>query len=263
MVLDFGAVRGVVLDMDGVLWRGDQAIAGAAAFLDFLRARGVPFVMATNNSAKSPTDYLTKLARLGMGSVETGQILTSGGAAVDTLRGEVPPPARVYVVGGDGLRALIAAAGYRITDNDAVAVVVGLDVEFSYDKLNRAARLIRAGARFIATNDDATLPTPEGLAPGAGSILAAIRTASGGDPMIMGKPNAPMFHAAAHALGIPIGDALMIGDRLNTDITGAANVGMKTALVLTGVATRADAETAATAPDAIFDDLLTLQAAWL
>lgn len=259
--MDFTHIRGIIMDMDGVLWRGDERLPGVLEWFAFLRERGMPFTLATNNSAKSPQDYVQKLAKLGIDGIAPGQIVTSGTTTVSWLRGHYPVGTRIHVLGGDGLKRLISDAGYVLAD-DAELVVVGIDIHVTYEKLKRASLLIRTGARFIGTNGDVSIPTPEGLAPGAGSLIAAISAATGQQPLIMGKPNAPMFLAAVEALGVLPEQALMIGDRLNTDIAGAQAVGLKTALVLTGVSTREEAEADASPPDGIFENLTALRLAW-
>jgi len=258
-MLDWKTIRAVIMDMDGVLWRGNQVLPGARAWLDHLRDRATPFALATNNSSKTPHDYVQKLAELGLGPVDPGQIVTSGTAAVNYVRSRYPAGTPVHVLGGDGLKSLLAAAGFPLSD-EAGVVVVGIDFNLTYDRLKRAALLIRAGADFIGTNADATFPMADGLAPGAGSLLAALRTATGVEPVIMGKPNPPVFNAALAALGTSADQTLMIGDRFDTDIVGARAVGMKTALVLTGVTSPGDLAHAVPAPDAIYADLAALHA---
>jgi len=256
---------GIILDMDGVLWRGDEALPGMAALFERLYERKIPFALATNNSMKSPADYVVKLAGFGVTGVEPSHILTSGVVAVSYLKANYPPDTLIHVLGGDGLKALITAAGYPLHfmgEEKASVVVAGLDTRVTYDKLKRAALQIRAGATFIGTNDDVTIPTPEGLAPGAGSLLAMLKAATDREPLLMGKPNPAMFEAALALLGTPPARTLMIGDRLDTDIFGAARVGLRTALVLTGVSTRAQAESGAITPDAIYAGLPELLAAW-
>jgi len=261
-VLNFTEIHSVVMDMDGVLWLGDTPLPGFAAFFEHIRAKNLPFVLATNNSSKAPADYIAKLERLGVTGIAESQILTSGTTAISYLKTNYPAGSPMHVLGGDGLRGLITNAGFTLTDHGAQAVVVGLDPQLTYEKLRRAALLIRAGANFIATNTDATIPSPDGLAPGAGSIVAALKTATDCIPTEMGKPHAPMFQAALHLLNTPAQNTLMIGDRLNTDIAGAQNVGLRTALVLTGVATQADLTTSPIQPDAVYADLPALIAAW-
>lgn len=256
-MLDWSCIRAVVMDMDGVLWRGSTVLPGAPEWLGHLRARGIPFALATNNSSKTPAEYVAKLAELGLGSVDPAQIITSGIATRSYLQSHYSPGTPIHVVGGDGLKALLSSAGYPLSD-DARVVVVGIDFNLTYARLKQAALLIRAGADFIGTNADATFPMPDGLAPGAGSLLAALRTATGVEPLVMGKPNPPMFQAALAALGTDPEQTLMIGDRVDTDIQGARAVGMKTALVLTGVTSAADLDKSASLPDAVYPDLLEL-----
>jgi 4-nitrophenyl phosphatase len=256
----FSSITGVIMDMDGVLWRGDEALPGVLRWFAWIRARGLPFALATNNSMKTPADYVMKLAKFGVDGVEERQILTSGTTTLDYMRHHYAAGTAVHVLGGDGLRTLMTEAGYVVAD-DAPVVVVGLDLDLTYDKLRRASALLRGGAAFIGTNADATIPTPSGLAPGGGSIVAALRTASEVEPIIMGKPNAPMFEAALHLLGTDAAHTLMIGDRLDTDIAGGRAAGFQTALVLTGVATREKLAVSAVQPDAVFEDLDALAAA--
>jgi 4-nitrophenyl phosphatase len=200
---------------------------------------------------------------MGVPDVLPEQIVTSGTAAASYLGLHFLPGTRVHVLGGDGLRQVITEAGFTLADEGAAAVVVGLDPALTYDKLKRAAFLIRGGAKFIATNDDATFPTPEGLAPGAGSLVAALRTATDRQPdATMGKPHAPMFEAALRMLETSPTATLMIGDRLNTDIEGALHLGLRTAIVLTGVSTRAEVDASPVKPDGIYADLEVLLAAW-
>ncbi|MCL4248683.1 MAG: HAD-IIA family hydrolase [Anaerolineae bacterium] len=251
-------ISGVVMDMDGVLWRGDVLLPGVHEWFSLLQTRAIPFALATNNSTKTPNDYVDKLARFGIGGVELHQIVTSSTTTVDYLRKHYPAGTTVFVVGGDGLRTLLVDAGFQLTDN-AQLVVAGLDPQLTYAKLKQATLLIRAGAEFIGTNDDRTFPTAEGLAPGAGSVLAAIQTATDQIPRTMGKPNAPMFEAALAILGTAPEQTLMIGDRLETDIAGAQRLGYRTALVLTGVATADDVAHGHIQPDAVYADLNTLR----
>ncbi len=260
--MNFSDIKAVVSDMDGVLWRGDEPLPGMVGFFRMLRTRGLPFVLATNNSMKAPSDYVAKLAKLGVPDVREEQIVTSSTTTVTYMKVTYPAGSPVHVLGGDGLRRLLIEGGFRLDDSAPKAVVVGLDTHLTYDKLKRATLLIRAGADFIATNQDDSIPTPEGLAPGAGSIVAALKAASGQMPLVMGKPDAPMFQAALRLTGTSPAQTLMIGDRLNTDITGAALLGFKTALVLTGVSTRAEAEVNAVKPDSIYGDLAALLEAW-
>ncbi|MCC6616983.1 MAG: HAD-IIA family hydrolase [Anaerolineae bacterium] len=247
-------ISGIVMDMDGVLWRGDVRLPGVIEWFTLLRERSIPFALATNNSTRTPDDYVKKLAHFGVLDVDPRYVLTSSTTTVAYLRKHYPQGTKVYVVGGDGLRTLLTEGGFEVSE-DAQLVVAGLDPQLTYDKLKKASLLIRAGATFIGTNDDRTFPTHEGLTPGAGSVLAAIQTATDTIPLTMGKPNAPMYEAALTVLGTTPQQTLMIGDRLETDIAGAALLGFQTALVLTGVATREDVEQNEIKPDVIYEDL--------
>jgi len=259
----FSEIDAIIMDMDGVLWTGDLALPGLIPFFEMLRGRGIPFALATNNSGKSPATYVEKLAKSGVSGVRDEQIVTSGTATASYLQTRYPHGTPVHILGGDGLRQVMVEAGFTLADAGARAVVVGLDPQLTYDKLKRAALLIRGGADFIATNQDMTIPSSEGLAPGAGSLVAALRAATDCEPGVtIGKPGAPMFEAALRLLGARPEHTLMLGDRLNTDIEGAARLGLRTALVLTGVSTRAEAEAASRPPDGVYDNLLTLLSAW-
>ena len=260
--LDLRAIRGVVSDMDGVLWRGADILPGAVEFFAMLRRQGIPFIIASNNSSRSPADYVAKIEKAGLGPVTEAEIVTSATTTADYLANHYPAGTRVHVLGGDGLRGLVAAAGFPQALDEADVVVAGLDFDLTYDKLRRAALLIRAGADFIGTNDDVTFPAAEGLIPGAGSLLAALRAATDREPLVMGKPGRAMFDTALRLLGTPSEQTLMIGDRLNTDIAGAQTVGFRTALVLSGVSTREESAAASAPPDAVFADLAALGAAW-
>ncbi len=254
--MTFSGIHAIVCDMDGVLWRGDAPLPGLAAFFDLLRRRPLPFILATNNSSKSPADYVLKLAKMGVAEVPKSVSMTSGIATAAYLRERYSAGTRVYVLGGDGLRQALSGVGFEVAEDNVEIVVVGLDWDLTYSRLQRAHYLIQGGALFVGTNRDATFPMPEGLSPGAGSVIAALETSTGQTPLIVGKPQLPMFEAAVSMLGWPAGQTLMIGDRLDTDIVGAQQVGLKTALVLTGVSTLTDLETSEIQADYVFPDLL-------
>jgi len=262
--LDLAAVDGAVLDMDGVLWLDDLALPGMKELFALLARLDLPYVLATNNAGFSPADYARKLARMGVDVLPT-RIVTSAVATATWLQGELPAGAAVYVVGSAAAREAVAGAGFELRDGaDApvAAVVAGIDFELTYAKVRDAAALIRSGARFVGTNGDLTYPTPEGLAPGAGVILAAIQAASGAAPTIVGKPEPPMFAAALRLLGTPAERTLMVGDRLDTDILGARRAGLRTVLVTTGVDAAREIEATGIRPDAVYSGLGELVAAW-
>ncbi len=248
-------IKAIISDMDGVLWRGAQALPGLADFFDFLFEREISFVLATNNSRNTPEDYMHKLASMGVTGITPGHIVTSGTATAITLQAQYPAGTRVYVVGGRGLKQLLSDAGFHLVAAGAELVVCGIDFDLTYDKLKTAALLIRGGARFIGTNPDSSFPSPEGLVPGAGSILALIESASGCAPTIIGKPERGMFEAALRQTGAQAAETLMIGDRIGTDIIGAQALGIQTALVMTGVETDASLRASKTQPDRVFAGL--------
>ena len=191
------------------------------------------------------------------------QVITSAQAAARFLQQQVRPGSPVYVVGERGLRTAVREAGMRIVDHaeEAEVVVAGLERGLSWDHLAEATLAIRAGALFVATNTDATFPSERGLLPGAGALIAALQTASGVNPVIIGKPEPRLFLAAVEQLGTPPARTLVVGDRVETDILGAQRAGLPSALVLTGVTRREDLPTVAAQPDWVFDDLPALTAA--
>lgn len=247
-----------VFDMDGVLYRGKEALPGVGDLLNALELRQKPYMLATNNSMASPADYQAKLAAMGI-TVPAERVLTAGTATRDYLRESLPENATIFAVGMPALREQIfSETGFRpvqFGEEQPDAVVVGLDLAFTYDKLKTAAAAIRNGALFVATNADATLPTENGLVPGAGSIVAAIATASGRQPTVIGKPSPQILEKAAQHVGVHPKNVVMIGDRLDTDILAGHRAGMLTLLVLTGVSTREEIAHAPVLPDLVFTDL--------
>lgn len=257
--LNFSTIRGVILDMDGVLWRGAEILPGVPEFISFLNARGIPYVLATNNSQKPASAYVERLNGIGVMLPES-RILTSGIVTANYIASRYPQGTPIYVVGGDGLKTLLAAYGF-VTDPDRAQVVIGgLDTALTYEKIKIAGRRIMAGAEFLGTNSDASLPTADGFDPGAGATLAAIGTFSKSSPRTFGKPHAAMFEDALRLLGTLPEETLMIGDRLDTDILGAKRIGIRAVHVLTGVSSADDLSELP--PDAVFTGLVTLRAEW-
>lgn len=235
-----------VLDLDGVVWLADQPLPGAAEAVARLRAAGERVVFVTNNSSERVVDQEAKLASFGIPAA--GDVVTSAVVAV----GEVAPGERVFVCAGPGVEeAVLARGAVPVRDGDADAVVVGFHRDFDYDEMDRASRAVRRGARLIGTNDDATYPTPQGLVPGNGSILAAVATASGVVPTVTGKPYAPMADHVRALVG-PVGVA--VGDRPDTDGRFARALGFEWVLVLSGVTGAGDLP-ADPVPDRVAADL--------
>jgi HAD superfamily hydrolase (TIGR01450 family) len=223
-------------DLDGVIWRGEAPIAGSAAAVAQLRDAGCRVAFLTNNSSMRVGDYQEKLASLGI-DADPRDVLTSAQAAASLLAAMLPAGARVHALAGPGVTEALHAAGFELVDDgddgDAAAVVVGFSREFDFARLARAADLVRAGARMIATNLDPTYPAAHGLLPGAGSLVAAVATASGTTPEVAGKPAPPTVALVRERLG---DTGIMIGDRPSTDGALAAALGWPFALVLSGVA---------------------------
>jgi glycerol-1-phosphatase len=243
-----------VLDLDGVVWLADRPIPGAGAAVARLRAAGERVLFATNNSALTLAAQEGRLARLGLDA--HGDVVTSAVAAARL----VEAGDRVLVCGGPGVVEAVTARGATaVYDGDADVVMVGFHRDFDYERLRVSARAVARGARLIATNDDATYPTPDGPIPGAGAIAAAVAYASGVTPVVAGKPHRPMAD-----LVVAIGgkDGTVVGDRPETDGVFARDLGYRFALVLSGVTRNSDLPVSP-APDLVADDLAALVAAEL
>jgi HAD superfamily hydrolase (TIGR01450 family) len=224
-------LRTVLCDLDGVVWLAREPIPGSVDAIERLRAAGCRVVFVTNNSGDRVASQETALAAIGIEAV--GDVITSAQAAALLVdAGE-----RVLVCGGEGVvEALVDRRALVVDDGPCDVVVVGIDRRFDYDRLTRASRAVRGGARLIGTNDDATFPTPSGPIPGGGSIVAAVATASGTAPVVAGKPHGPMVTLARRTVGpLDASSALMVGDRPSTDGAFAAAIGCGFALVRSGV----------------------------
>jgi HAD superfamily hydrolase (TIGR01450 family) len=235
----------VILDLDGVVVLGDHAVPGAPAALQRLRAMGKKLRFVTNNASRTAADVAGLLRNVGV-QADPGEVLTSAGATATLLAERFPPGTAILVVGAPALREEITHAGLRPVSNadDAPAAVVqGYGPHVGWADLAEACVAVRAGALWVATNADRTLPTPRGALPGNGALVAALATALDRQPdLIVGKPQPGLFTAAAKAAGAT--GTLIVGDRLDTDIAGAHRAGMDSLLVLTGVATAAEADAA-------------------
>jgi 4-nitrophenyl phosphatase len=250
-----------ILDMDGVLYRGAEVLPGVKELLDALTLRERPVMLATNNSMSTPEAYERKLAAMGL-DIPASAVITSALATRDYLLRTLPEGAGIYVIGMPALREQLFEGTpfhpVQYGEEQPAAVVIGLDLEFTYAKLKAAHEAIQRGALFIATNADTTLPTEAGLVPGAGSIVAALAAATGQRPIVIGKPETPMLETAMTRMGTPPEETVMLGDRLDTDILAGERAGMLTVLVLTGVSTREDLSSAEALPDVVVSDLPSL-----
>ena len=236
-----------VLDLDGVVWLGDQPIPGSAEAVARLRANGTRVVLVTNNSALTTGEYLAKLDRLGV-PTPADDLVTSAQIAAGLLE----PGSTALVCAGPGVTEALTERGVSaVRDGRADAVVVGWHRDFDYERLTTAMRAVRAGARLIGTNDDATYPMPDGVLPGGGSILAAVSYASGVEPVVAGKPHEPAAAYVTARFG-PV--EVMVGDRPSTDGLMARRLNARFALVLSGV-TRPEDLPVDPAPDVVAPDL--------
>jgi 4-nitrophenyl phosphatase len=263
----FTNIRALIIDMDGVLWHGEQPMPGLTDFFQTLRDQQIPFILATNNASLTQEQYISKLAQMGV-AVDRKEILTSSMATALYLSEHTDPAeTRVYVIGEDGATQPLLERGFTLTElyelNDdkdtatrgADFVVCGKDKTLTWDKLATATLNIRAGAKFIGTNADTTLPTERGLTHGNGAILAAITAATGVIPTIIGKPEPIIYQQALALLGSDPNHTVAIGDRLDTDILGAVRTGIRSLMVLSGVSTEDDFKTTDYRPTWVMPDI--------
>ncbi|NMC45858.1 MAG: HAD-IIA family hydrolase [Chloroflexi bacterium] len=250
-------IKAAILDMDGVIWKSHQPLCDLKLLFKEFKRHQINFLFATNNAMSTVEQYVEKFASMGT-VVEPWQILTSSIATGYMLAKDFPNGGPIHVMGSPALETTLAEYQFTNTDKDPIAVVGGLDPLTSYERLKKASLFIQSGIPFYFTNPDATYPTPEGLCPGAGTFLAALETASGVKAKLAGKPFPYVFEAGLERLKFPAQQTLVIGDRLETDILGGYRAGCKTALVLSGVATRADLESWSPAPDVVLENVMDL-----
>ena len=256
-------IQHVVMDMDGVLYRGDHPLPEAVDTLNALWTRGVRVAFLTNNASRHREELAARLSRLGF-ACAAGDVWGSAYIAALYLSRHAPD-ARVFLVGTAGMRREMEEAGIAVvpTHEGATHVVAGLDMTITYEKLSHAHYAICNGAAFIATNLDATFPDgPTTTTPGGGALVAALTTSTGVTPLVMGKPRPTGLSLIAAAWGVSAGDMAVVGDRLDTDIAAANAFGCLSVLVLTGVSTRAEAEQAVAAekPGVVLESLADLPA---
>lgn len=231
--------KGIISDMDGVVYRGGQLIPGAKEFVDRLIEIKKPFIFLTNNSEQTPKDLMLKLQSLGISGLTEENFITSAMATAEFLKTQTEhenPTA--YVIGGAALSNELYNVGFSINEKNPDYVVVGKTRNLNFDMLKTAVTLINKGAKFIATNPDVIDPIENGIEPACGSIIAAIETAVNKKPYIVGKPNALMMNIAKNKIGTHSAETMMIGDRMDTDIVAGMEAGMKTCLVLSGVSSK-------------------------
>jgi 4-nitrophenyl phosphatase len=253
-------IRGLIIDMDGVLWHDHEPLGDLPAIFAQLHDHGYKVILATNNNTRTIDEYHRKLKGFGV-QLKDWQIINAAQAVGSYLREKFPDGANVYVVGESSLKKTLSEYGMRVVSEQALTadvVVASLDYSLTYEKLKRASLMIQSGSYFVGTNPDVTLPTPEGLIPGAGTVIGALEIASGEKAKIIGKPEPALYEMALGRLKLSANETLAIGDRLEIDILGAQAAGIHTALVLSGASSLAHLRDFHPKPDIIAQDLTDL-----
>jgi len=248
--------KGLLIDMDGVIYRSAQLIPGAVEFIEMLREWNIPFLFLTNNSQRTRRDVATKIQRLGM-PVEEKHIFTCAMATARFLAGQ-KPGGTAYVIGEGGLLNALHLNGYSVVDKSPDYVVVGEGRTLSFEMLEHAVQMVLDGAKLIATNLDPNCPTQAGTRPGCGAIVSLIEVATGVKAFSVGKPSPVMMRTARKELSMATSETIMIGDTMETDILGGVQMGYRTILVLTGTTKREDLTKYAYQPDMIVDSIADL-----
>jgi 4-nitrophenyl phosphatase len=247
-------IQGFIFDMDGVLWRADQPLGDLPAIFSRLTNCGFQYTFATNNGTRTPGQYQQRLQKFGI-QTSPDRIITSAVAVTELLVKQFTSGGGVYVVGEEGIHEALQYRGFFPSEMNPLAVVAGMDRNFTFEKLRKANRFIRNGALFFGTNPDLTFPVPDGIEPGAGSILAAIQACTSVEPIIAGKPNPFLYELALQRMNLQPEQVIVVGDRLDTDILGAQKMNIKTCLVLSGVSSLADVEKWNPKPDWVVPNL--------
>ncbi|HYT35883.1 MAG TPA: HAD-IIA family hydrolase [Ktedonobacteraceae bacterium] len=248
-----------LIDLDGVIYRGNELLHGAKDFISWLETNHKKYLFLTNNSFATATQIRAKLERLGI-ATDNAHLLTAGQAAVQNIARRMPQGV-VYVVGEQPLIDLVESNGLKAASLDAQeadAVLVGLDRDFDYTVMTYAMNAVRSGALFVTINRDPVLPIAGGFIPGCGALTAAIETASGVTPEVVGKPEPMLLQEAMHMLNSQPEETVMIGDGLQVDILAGRNAGTHTLLVLSGSSSREDLEKSLIKPDHVYEDLADL-----
>ena len=236
-VIDFNEKKGFICDMDGVIYHGNQLLPGVKEFVEWLQKEEKQFLFLTNASSRSPKELQNKLYRMGL-EIGEEHFYTSALATAKFLQSQAPG-CSAYVIGDHGLYNALYDAGITINDVDPDYVVVGETVTYGYEHIITAMNLVNKGARLIATNTDITGPIEGGIAPACRAFVAPIEATTGKKAYYVGKPNPLMMRTGLQILGVHSSEAVMIGDRMDTDIIAGIETGLDTALVLSGVSTRA------------------------
>lgn len=224
----------VLSDLDGVVYRGEEAVPGAVDRFNRWQASGIPYCFVTNNAEKSAPAFAEKIRRLGIACADD-QVVTSGDVTLDFVRDKYEPGSGLYVIGTDAFKMRVSECGFTLVEKDAVAVLVALDRSFDYAMMKAALRNILDGADLIGTNPDLIRPVADGYEPGAGALAQSIAAASGATPIFMGKPDPAIICAALSRMDVGAADAIMIGDKLDTDILAGQRAGVTSIFIETGV----------------------------
>ncbi|WP_078555652.1 TIGR01457 family HAD-type hydrolase [Bacillus alkalicellulosilyticus] len=246
--------KGFLIDLDGTVYKGKEKIDAAVTFVNGLYERGLPYLFVTNNSSKTPEQVSDLLTSMGIHSTPAHVFTTSQATA--RFIHESYSVQRVYMIGEVGLQKALLEKGFELVEDDAEAVVIGIDREITYEKLAKACLLIRAGASFFSTNSDIALPTERGFVPGNGALTSVISVSTGQKPIFIGKPEAIIIDQASSILGVPKENTLLIGDNYDTDITAGIRAGIDTLLVHTGVTTKEHLESIKQKPTYSIDSLV-------
>ncbi|MCD8843506.1 TIGR01457 family HAD-type hydrolase [Staphylococcus gallinarum] len=249
--------KAYLIDLDGTLYKGNETIDGAKAFISYLNQHQIPHLYVTNNSTKEPEEVATKLSSMGLDAKAT-EVVTSALATAEYIS-EASPEASVYMLGGTGLKKALTSHGLQLKNDEFVDyVVIGLDEAVTYEKLATATLGVRNGATFISTNKDVSIPKERGFLPGNGAITSVVSVSTGVQPTFIGKPEPIIMHKALEqleSLGIKPDDVAMVGDLYDTDILSGINVNIDTIHVQTGVTTKAEIEQKDVPPTYSFKDL--------
>lgn len=256
-------MKTLLLDGDGVLWRSDEAVPGLHELFEVVKERGINWALITNNATRQLERYVEKFESFGI-EADIENIFSAASATGEYLCQRYEPGTTIFVLGEIGLVETLRSAGFdvytgeEIPDKPITLVIAAMDRDLTYRKLDIATHLIRGGATFIGTNPDKTIPTPDGLSPGSGTMLAALVASTDVEPLIVGKPKPAIFQTAMAHFDADPATTFMVGDRLETDILGAVNAGISSILVLTGASTRDMIKERDYQPDYIFDSIAEL-----
>lgn len=250
-MIDFNSKIGFICDMDGVIYHGNRVLPGVVEFIDWLHRENKEYLFLTNNSGSTPKELQQKLARMGL-DVSEEHFYTSALATAAFLK-EQAPGCSAYVIGEAGLLNALYDAGITMNDVNPDYVIMGEGKSYSLDTLTKAVNLVRNGAKLIGANSDISGPIEDGIAPACRALVAPIELATGKQAYFCGKPNPLMMRTGLNLLGCHSGEAVMVGDRMDTDVISGMECGMSTVLVLSGVSTRETISTFAYRPTVVLD----------